>query len=240
MPVPARTGKTIRPAPARAQGPGVAPTDDQRQTLDRYDVAILRALQADARLSNTDLAARIGLSAAPTWRRVRWLEEQRYITGYRAELDRRRIGLGVLAFVRVDAERNNAEATRTLEDTIRSLPEVVSCHYISGAGTFELQVVATDLDAYSRWTMDTLFKLPNVKDVHTRFSLGEVKAGHPPPPPRPHTPARSRAPGPAESLPSCRHSIAGRLAGNERAHRADPQPAPCSLHGPMAACKRMH
>ena len=107
----------------------------------------------------------------------RWLEEQGHITGYRAELDRRRIGLGVLAFVRVDAERNNAEATRALEDTIRGLPEVVSCHYISGAGTFELQVVATDLDAYSRWTMDTLFKLPNVKDVHTRFSLGEVKAG---------------------------------------------------------------
>ncbi len=145
--------------------------------LDRYDVAILHALQADARLSNIDLAARIGLSAAPTWRRVRWLEEQGYITGYRAELDRRRVGLGVLAFVRVDAERNNAEATQALEDSIRALPEVVYCHYISGAGTFELQVVATDLDAYSRWTMHTLFKLPNVKDVHTRFSLGEVKAG---------------------------------------------------------------
>jgi hypothetical protein len=67
---------------------------------------------ADARLSNAELATRIGLSAAPTWRRVRWLEEQGYITGYRAEIDRRKIGLGVLAFVRVDAERNNAEATR--------------------------------------------------------------------------------------------------------------------------------
>jgi Lrp/AsnC family leucine-responsive transcriptional regulator len=54
---------------------------------------------------------------------------------------------------------------------------VVACHYISGTGTFELQVVATDLDAYSRWTMDTLFRLANVKDIHTRFSLGEVKAG---------------------------------------------------------------
>jgi len=145
--------------------------------LDRYDVAILRELQADARLSNAELAARIGLSAAPTWRRVKWLEQQGYITGYRAEIDRRRIGLGVLAFVRVDAERNNAEATRALEDTIRALPEVVACHYISGAGTFELHVVATDLDAFSRWSMNTLFKLPNVKDLHTSFSLGEVKAG---------------------------------------------------------------
>ena len=145
--------------------------------LDRYDIAILRELQAEARLSNTDLAARIGLSAAPTWRRVKWLEEQGYITGYRAEIDRRKIGLGVLAFVRVDAERNNAEATRALEEAIRARPEVVACHYISGAGTFELQVMVTDLDAFSRLSMEVLFKLPNVKDLHTSFSLGEVKAG---------------------------------------------------------------
>jgi DNA-binding Lrp family transcriptional regulator len=145
--------------------------------LDRYDIAILGELQHDARLSNAELATRIGLSAAPTWRRVKWLEQQGYITGYRAEIDRRKIGLGVLAFVRVDAERNNAAATQALEDAIRALPEVVACHYISGAGTFELQVMCTDLDAYSRWAMDKLFKLPNVKDLHTSFSLGEVKAG---------------------------------------------------------------
>lgn len=146
-------------------------------SLDRYDVAILAELQQDARLSNAELAGRIGLSAAPTWRRVKALEEQGYITGYRAEIDRRKIGLGVLAFVRVDAERNNAEATRALEEAIRALPEVIACHYVSGAGTFELQVMCTDLDAYSRWTLDTLFKLSNVKDIHTSFSLGEVKSG---------------------------------------------------------------
>ena len=152
------------------------PAEAHPATLDRYDAAILRELQADARLSNTELAARIGLSAAPTWRRVKWLEEQGYITGYRAEIDRHKVGLGVLAFVRLDAERNNADATRALKAAIRELPEVTACHYISGAGTFELQVVCTDLDAYSRWSMETLFKLPNVKDLHTSFSLGEVKA----------------------------------------------------------------
>lgn len=145
--------------------------------IDRFDLAILRELQSDARLSNAELASRVGLSAAPTWRRVKRLEAQGFIVGYRAEIDRRRIGLGVLAFVRVDAERNNSAATRELEAAIRELPEVVACHYISGAGTFELHVVATDLDAYSRWAMETLFKLPNVKDLHTSFSLGEVKAG---------------------------------------------------------------
>ncbi len=167
-----------KPAPPAA----AAPVDDEPgrppvERLDRYDVAILTELQRDARLSNAELASRIGLSAAPTWRRVKWLETQGIITGYRAEIDRRKIGLGALAFVRVDAERNNADATRALEDAIRALPEVVACHYISGAGTFELQVLTTDLDAYSRWAMDTLFKLPNVKDIHTSFSLGEVKAG---------------------------------------------------------------
>ena len=88
------------------------------------------------------------------------------------------IGLGVLAFVRVDTERISADATRKLEDAIRALPEVVACHYISGTGTFELQVVAQDLDGFSRFTRHSLMNLPNVKDLHTSFSLGEVKASH--------------------------------------------------------------
>lgn len=145
--------------------------------LDRYDVAILTELQREARLSNAELATRIGLSAAPTWRRVKWLEEQGYIVGYRAELDRRRIGLGVFAFVRLDADRNTGSATRALEEAIRELPEVTACHYISGSGTFELQVMATDLDAFSRFATEVLLNLPNVKDIHTSFSLGEVKSG---------------------------------------------------------------
>src|ERR1700750_1211764 len=102
---------------AAAETPEAA--EPHGSTLDRYDIAILSELQREARLSNTELAARIGLSAAPTWRRVKWLEEQRDITGYRAELDRRRIGLGVLAFVRVDAMRNTAADTRALEEAIR-------------------------------------------------------------------------------------------------------------------------
>jgi DNA-binding Lrp family transcriptional regulator len=150
--------------------------EDGGDALDRYHVAILAELQRDARLSNAELAARIGLSAAPTWRRVKWLEDQGYITGYRAEIDRRKLGLGVLAFVRLDAERSAGAATKPLEDAIRQLPEVIACHYISGTGTFELQVMATNLDAFSRFSIDTLLNLPNVKDIHTSFSLGEVKA----------------------------------------------------------------
>lgn len=146
------------------------------ESLDKFDLAILQHLQSDGRLTNAELAQRVGLSAAPCWRRVRALEEAGYIKGYHAEIDRHKIGLGVLAFVRVDTERVGAEATRKLEDAIRKLPEVIACHYISGTGTFELQVVAPDLDGFSRFALQHLMNLPNVKDLHTSFSLGEIKA----------------------------------------------------------------
>ena len=145
-------------------------------TLDKFDIAILNELQADARLTNAELAQRVGLSAAPCWRRVRALEEQGFIKGYRAEIDRHKIGLGVLAFVRLDADRSTGDLTREMEAAIARIPEVVACHYISGTGTFELQVVARDLDSFSQFARDVLLNLPNVKDMHTSFSLGEVKA----------------------------------------------------------------
>jgi len=134
------------------------------EMLDKFDIQILNELQADARLTNAELAQRVGLSAAPCWRRVRALEGAGYIKGYHAEIDRHKIGLGVLAFVRLDANRNTGELTREMEEAIRKIPEIVSCHYISGADTF------------SQFARKVLINLPNVKDLHTSFSLGEVKA----------------------------------------------------------------
>lgn len=146
------------------------------EELDKFDWAILNELQNEGRLSNADLSARVGLSAAPCWRRVRRLEEAGFIKGYRAEIDRHKIGLGVLAFVRLDADSNSGGVLRGLEEAIRALPEIVSCHYISGTGTFELQVVSRDLNTFSQFARDVLINLPHVKDLHTSFSLGEVKA----------------------------------------------------------------
>lgn len=146
------------------------------ENLDKFDLLILSELQNDGRLTNTELAQRVGLSAAPCWRRVRALEEAGYIQGYRAVIDRHRIGLGVLAFVRVHAERNTGQGTRQMEEAIRGIPEIVACDYISGTGTFELRVVARDLDSFSQFARDVLLNLPNVKDLNTSFSLGEVKA----------------------------------------------------------------
>ncbi|WP_210543411.1 Lrp/AsnC family transcriptional regulator [Rhodoferax sp. PAMC 29310] len=144
--------------------------------LDKFDWAILIELQIEGRLSNADLSARVGLSAAPCWRRVRRLEEAGFIKGYRAEIDRHKIGLGVLAFVRLDADSNSGDVLRSLEEAIRAIPEIVSCHYISGTGTFELQVVSRDLNSFSQFAREVLINLPHVKDLHTSFSLGEVKA----------------------------------------------------------------
>jgi Lrp/AsnC family transcriptional regulator, leucine-responsive regulatory protein len=146
-------------------------------TLDRYDVAILRALQADARLSNTELARASACRPRPPGAACAGWSSRATSPGYRAEIDRRKIGLGVLAFVRVDAERNNAEATRALEGAIRACPR-----------WWPATTSAAPAPSSCRWwpptwtpsragRMDTLFKLPNVKDLHTSFSLGEVKAG---------------------------------------------------------------
>ena len=155
------------------------------KSLDKFDLAILHELQLDGRLSNAELASRVGLSAAPCWRRVRALEDAGYITGYRAVVDRHKVGLDVLAFVRLDAERNRGDITRELAQALQDIPEVIACHYISGTGTFELQVVSRDLNSFSRFAREVLLNLPNVKDLHTSFSLGEVKAISVLPLPRP-------------------------------------------------------
>jgi DNA-binding Lrp family transcriptional regulator len=124
----------------------------------------------DGRLTNAELAQRVGLSAAPCWRRVR-AGESGYITGYHATLDRHKLGLGVLAFVRVDAAQNTADITLRMEEAIRLLPEVTSCHYISGAGTFELQVVARDLESFSGLCAMCCCACPTSKTC-TRFFAG--------------------------------------------------------------------
>ncbi len=166
-----------------ATRPSLAITQTKEDTelaigLDKFDIHILSQLQADGRLTNAELANRVGLSPAPCWRRVRRLETEGYISGYHAAINRHKVGLGVIAFVRIFADRNTGEVTRELKEQLVKLPEVMSCHHISGEGSFEITVMATDLEAYSRFAMHTLINLPHVKDLHTSFSLGEVKASH--------------------------------------------------------------
>ena len=144
-------------------------------TLDAADVRILRALQDDARLTNADLASKVGLSASPCWRRVRRLEERGAIRGYQAVIDRKVVGLGVLAFVRVQIDRHSDEDARRFEAEVATLPEVVACYSIAGEADFLLQVVADDLDTYAEFAMTVIRRLPGIKEMNTSFVLKEIK-----------------------------------------------------------------
>ena len=144
--------------------------------LDRTDLKILDALQVDGRLTNAELAEKVGLSLSPCWRRLKRLEESGVIEGYQAVLNRRALGLGVTAFVRVDIERHTPAMERKFEDAIADLDEIVSCHVISGEGAFMLVVMSDSLESFSKFALDTLMALPGVKDTRTSFSLKEVKA----------------------------------------------------------------
>jgi len=144
--------------------------------LDRTDLKILDALQADGRLTNAELAERVGLSLSPCWRRLKRLEDAGVIEGYKAVLNRRALGLGVTAFVRVDIERHTPAMERRFEEAIADLDEIVSCHVISGEGAFMLVVMSDSLESFSKFALDTLMALPGVKDTRTSFSLKEVKS----------------------------------------------------------------
>ncbi len=146
------------------------------EKLDRTDLKILDALQKNGRLTNAELAEKVGLSLSPCWRRLKRLEDAGIIAGYQAIINRKALGLGVTAFVRMDIERHTPAQERRFEEAIADLPEIVSCHVISGEGAFLLTVVCESLEAYSRFALDTLMALPNVKDTQTSFSLKEVKA----------------------------------------------------------------
>jgi Lrp/AsnC family transcriptional regulator, leucine-responsive regulatory protein len=143
--------------------------------LDRIDRKLLQLLQADARLSATELADRVALTTAPAWRRVKRLEQEGYVCGYHARLDGARLGYGVTAFVSVMLERHTPAAGRAFEDQVRAIPQILECHNVSGRYDFLLRVVAADLEAFGRFARDTIRALPGVKEMYSSFSLSEVK-----------------------------------------------------------------
>lgn len=142
---------------------------------DAADVRILRLLQTEGRLTNQTLAEQAGLSPSHCWRRTRALEEAGIITGYGARLDRRRLGFGVLAFVRVVIDGHSIAEAREFEEAVSSLDNVIACYSIAGDADFLLHVVAEDLDDYAEFAMGTLRALPRLKEMQTSFVLKEVK-----------------------------------------------------------------
>lgn len=153
--------------------------------LDPTDLRILAALQRDGRLSNVDLAERINLSPSPCLRRTRQLEENGVIRGYRAELDRGRIGLGLTVFVAIKVGHHSRENARQLTEALAAIPEVIACHMVSGEADFLAEVVVPDLTHYERLLTESLLTLPMVVDVRSNFALRTVKTGAPLPLPPP-------------------------------------------------------
>ncbi|HQT29670.1 MAG TPA: Lrp/AsnC family transcriptional regulator [Thiobacillus sp.] len=143
--------------------------------LDRYDRQILQALQADGRLSNQDLADRIGLSPSPCLRRVRALEESGLITGYRALVDAKMLGLSLMALVHISMDRHTPERFERFEQQIARIDEVMECLLITGqSADYQLKVVVRDMDAYQTLLLDRITRIEGITGVHSSFVLRRV------------------------------------------------------------------
>jgi Lrp/AsnC family leucine-responsive transcriptional regulator len=147
--------------------------------LDAIDRRIVAALQEDGRLSNVELAGRVGLSPSPCLRRVRRLEREGYIEAYRAALGRGRIGLGLTVFVGVRIEGHANDRAEAFQDAIVAMPEVVACHLVAGDVDYLLEVVVPDLEHYQRYLVDKLLSLPIVREVRSSIAIQTLKAGAP-------------------------------------------------------------
>jgi Lrp/AsnC family transcriptional regulator, leucine-responsive regulatory protein len=147
--------------------------------LDAIDRRIVTELQSNARLSNVELAEKIGLSPSPCLRRVRRLESEGYIDGYRASLRRGRIGLGFSVFVGVKINAHANEEALRFEDAVVEMPEVVACHLVSGEADYFLEVVVPELEDYQRFLVGKLLSLPIVREVRSNIAIQTLKAGAP-------------------------------------------------------------
>lgn|SRR5574343_699740 len=143
--------------------------------IDRYDRQILELLQSEGRLSNQELAERIGLSPSPCLRRVKALEEAGYIAGYRALLDARKLGLSLMALIGISMDRHTPERFANFEAEIAAIPEILECLLITGQQSdYQLKVVVGDMDAYHDLLLHRITRIQGVTGVHSSFVLRQV------------------------------------------------------------------
>lgn len=143
--------------------------------LDQYDIKILGVLQHDGRISNQELAERIGLSPSPCLRRVRTLEESGLISGYRAILDAKKLGLSLMALVHISMDQHTPERFDNFEARIAEIPEILECLLITGQDAdYQLKVVVRDMDGYQELLLNRLTRITGVTGVHSSFVLRRV------------------------------------------------------------------
>ena len=143
--------------------------------LDRYDKAILKALQRDGRISNVQLAALVSLSESACLRRVRALEDSGLIDRYAALLNQARSGLSVDVFVHIGLHREETRELQAFEEAVRSIPEVMECYLMTGEFDYLLRVVVADMADYERLHKDALTRLPGVARVNSSVAIRTVQ-----------------------------------------------------------------
>jgi len=150
-----------------------------KSDLDAIDRRIVTELQADGRLTNVELAGKVGLSPSPCLRRVKRLEREGFIEGYRASLRRDRVGLGFSVFVGVKIGGHANERALAFEKAVAEMPEVIACHLVSGEADYFLEVVVPDLEDYQRFLVGKLLNLTIVREVRSNIAIQTLKAGAP-------------------------------------------------------------
>ncbi len=143
--------------------------------LDHIDHKILRHLQENARITNADLADKVGLSPTPCLRRLRRLESDGIIRGYHTEVDREKLGLNVTVIILVKLEREDDNTLREFEASIQERSEVMECYLVTGKFDYFLRVVIPSLAAYETFLSETMLRMPNIATVESSFTLREVE-----------------------------------------------------------------
>lgn len=143
--------------------------------LDVIDYALLALVQENGRISNVKVAEALTLSETPCWRRLKRLEDKGYINDYQANLNRHQLGFGVLALVQICFANHTDDAPSQFEEAVRNIPEILSCHNVTGEADYFLQIIARDLVAYEQFLRKVLRKMPGVTSIRSSLSLREVK-----------------------------------------------------------------
>ncbi len=143
--------------------------------MDKIDLRILDILQRDGRITNLDLAERIGLSPAATSDRFRRLLKEGYVTGFGARLDHQKLGFGLLAFVEVLLDKTTPDVFARFAEAANRAPEVLECHMVAGGFDYLVKARLKDMGAYRRFLGEVLLSLPGVKETRTYAVMEEVK-----------------------------------------------------------------
>jgi len=152
-----------------------AATQSEAVTLDRYERSILKALQADGRLTNQELARQIGLSPSACWRRVKGLEDAGVILRYTAILDPKKVGIGETVFAHVSMARHSRASSIEFAELMRQRPEVMECFFTTGAADIMLRVATPSVSDYDRFLENVVFDAPGISQVHSDFALRRIK-----------------------------------------------------------------